>query len=110
MRVKLLLLVLVLVLLNSCSYKQQNSKVYVVEENQPKIFVVEEKNPLAWEKDSLQFRNKLNKWRALREFNDEQEEFDFKSRLKNVKRVIDDKLIVGYVKELDNPEFKEVDE
>ena len=85
MRVKLLLLVLVLVLLNSCSYQQQRDKVYVVEETQPKIYVVEEKNPLAWEKDSLQFRNELNKWRALRDFNDEQEEFDFKSRLKNVK-------------------------
>ena len=107
MRVKPLLLVLVLALLNSCSYQQQG-KTYVVEETQPKIYVVEEKNPLAWEKDSLQFRNELNKWRALRDFNDEQEEFDFKSRLKNVKRVIDDKLIVGYVKELDNPEFKEV--
>ena len=108
MRVKLLLLVLVLVLLNSCTYQQQSGKVYVVEETQPKIYVVEEKAPLAWEKDSLQFRNQLNKWRALRDFNDEQEEFDFKSRFKNVGRIVDDELLIGYKKEIDNPEFKEV--
>jgi hypothetical protein len=58
----------------------------------------------------MQHRNELNKMRALREFENEEEEFEIKSKMKNVRRVIDDELIVGYDKELDNPDFKEVED
>ena len=61
------------------------------------------------DKRASEKRNELNKIRALRDDEDDQEEFEFKSRLKNVKRSIDGEMIIGYEQELDNPDFKEVD-
>ena len=119
MKVKLMftLSVLVIFLLSSCAYEPpipSAPKVYVVDEamaaeqGQPKIFVVEENAPLALDAGTKEKRSGLNKIRALKENKDEQEEFSYESKYKNVRRVIDDELVVGYRKELDNPEFKEV--
>ena len=119
MKVKLMftLSVLVVFLLSSCAYEQPipaAPKVYVVDEameaekRQPKTFIVEENAPLALDRETNEKRSELNKIRALREDKDEQEEFSYESSYKNVRRVIDDELVVGYKKELDNPEFKEV--
>lgn len=120
MKVKLMfvLSVLGIFLLSSCAYEQPlpaAPKVYVVdeamaaEEEQAKIFVVEENAPFALDAETKEKRTELNKIRALREDKDEQEEFYYESTYKNVRRIIDDELVVGYKKELDNPEFKEVE-
>ncbi|MBI2208779.1 hypothetical protein HYU50_04770 [Candidatus Woesearchaeota archaeon] len=119
MKVKLMfvLSVLAIFLLSSCAYEQPvpaAPKVYVVDESmaaekgQPKTFVVEENAPLAWNTETKEKRSELNKIRALREDKDEQEEFYYESTYKNVRRIVDDELVVGYKKELDNPDFKEV--
>lgn len=89
--------------------KQIMPKLYIVEEPQPKIFVTGETSPFEWVEQTKSIRNELNSARALREDKDKQEEFEIKSKLKNVRRVIDGEFIVGYDKEIDNPEFKEVD-
>lgn len=110
MRVKLLLFSIFLVFIASCTYEGQNkATIYTIEESEPTVFVVGEDIPSTWEKDTMQHRNELNKIRALRDFEDKEEEFEIKSKMKNVRRVIDDKLVVGYDKELDNPDFKEVE-
>ena len=110
MRVKLVLLVLGLVLITSCTSEQPAKSVtYVVEEKQPLVFVVEQEDPFAWEKDTKQNRFDLNTFRSLRDFEDEQEEFKIKSRLFDVRRFIDGEIIIGFDEDLDNPDFKEVD-
>ena len=122
MKVKLMFILSVLAtfLLSSCTYNEQPPlinapKVYVVSESmavekeQQKTFVVEGENPLIWAQETSEKRNELNKIRALRNDKDEQEEFSYESAYKNVRRVIDEELVVGYKKELDNPDFKEVE-
>jgi len=119
MRVKLIFYVIALFLLSSCNYEQPTKEhqgkplIFVVSE-QPKIYIIGEENTLSWFDDTKQKRHELNLRRNIDEYEDEQEEFEIKTRLKNVKRIVeddfgDDELIVGYDKELDNPEFKEVD-
>ena len=108
MRVKLVLLVLGLILITSCTYEQPAKSVtYVIEEKQPLVFVIEQEDPLAWEKDTKQNRFDLNTFRSLRDFKDEQEEFKIKSRLFDVRRFIDGKIIIGFDEDLDNPDFKD---
>lgn len=110
MRVKLVLLVLGLVLIASCTSEQPaKSVIYVVEEKQPLVFIVEQEDPLAWEKDTRQKRFEINKERSLREFEDDEEEFEIKSKLFNVRRFIDNEIIIAFDEDLDNPDFKEVD-
>lgn len=114
MGVKLLLagFIVGLLLLVSCTSGPQEKsalpKLYIVEEPQAKFFVVGGKNPMGWVEETKSRRNELNSARALREDKDEQEEFEIKSKLKNVRRIVDGKLIVGFDKEIDNPKFKEV--
>lgn len=111
MRVKLILLVLTLFLIVSCASNEPGKSVtYTIEENEPNTFEIEEEKPLAWLEQSKEKRAELNEIRALREDKDNLEEFEFESTYKNVRRIIDDELVIGYVKELDNPDFKEVDE
>ena len=110
MRVNLVLLVLGLIFITSCTSEQPAKPLsYIVEEKQPLVFVVEQEDPLAWEKDTKQDRFELNVIRSLRDFEDEQEEFEIKSRLFDVRRFIDGKIIIGFDEDLDNPDFKEVD-
>lgn len=78
------------------------------EESQIKTFVVEE-DSLAWFEETKEARKELNMIRYSDELKDEQEEFELRSRLKNVRRSIDNELIIGYDKELDNPRWVEVD-
>jgi len=108
MRVKLILFVLGLILITSCTTEQPAKTVtYVVEEKQPLVFVVEQEDPLAWEKDTKQKRFDLNVFRSLRDFEDEQKEFEIKSRLFDVRRFIDGEIIIGFDEDLDNPDFKD---
>jgi phosphopantetheine adenylyltransferase len=112
MKVKILpfLLLLSIVFIASCTSKQEAiSKAYVVTEQQPNVFVVDHEDPLAWVQDSKDKRAELNLMRAARDREDEEEEFEIKSRLRNVKRNIDGEFIVGFDEELDNPDFKEVE-
>ena len=110
MRVKLVFFILGLIFITSCTYEQQGKTVtYVVEEKQPQVFVVEQENPLAWEKDTRAKRFELNTIRSLRDFEDDEEEFEIKSKLFDVRRFIDGETIIGFDEELDNPDFKEVD-
>ena len=113
MRVKLILLVLVIFFLASCTPKQAANEqgkpaIYVVEGPMAKTFVVGEKDPLAWEEQTKSKRSGLNSARALREDNDTQVEFKIKNKLSNVVRSVDNKLIIGFDKEIDNPVWKEV--
>ena len=108
MRVKLLLFVIVLFLVSSCTYEQPGKAVTYVIDEQPKVFVIEEETPLSWLEETREKRFELNKIRALREYEEDLEEWEIKSRLSNVRRIIEGKLVIGYVKELDNPDFKEV--
>ena len=54
-------------------------------------------------------RQELNRIRALRDYEDELEEFEFESRFSNVLRRIDGKTVLGYDKDLDNPGFEKVE-
>jgi len=123
MRVKLILFIIGLSLIVSCTsepeIKTSMPVIYIVgesqiAESQVKTFVIEEESPLSWFEETKQQRYKQNLRRAIDEYEDEQEEFEFKTKLRNVRRIIEDEfgdseLIVGYDKELDNPEFKKVD-
>ncbi len=119
MRVKLILFVIGLLLLTNCTYEQPVNEqgktvTYIVEEPQAKTFVVEEESSLSWVKEARERRNELNVVRYIDEDKDKQEEFEIKSRLSNVRRIIENdfgekELIVGFDEELDNPRFKEVD-
>jgi len=119
MRVKLILLVIALFLLSSCNFQQNNEQqgktvTYVIEEPKPKIFVIGEENTLSWFDETKQQRYQQNLRRYIEDYEDEQEEFELKNKLKNVRRIVEDdfgndELLIGYDKELDNPDFKEVD-
>ena len=114
-----MLFVIALFLLSSCNFQQPNEQqgktvVFVVEEPQPKIFVIGDENPLAWFDETKQQRYQQNLRRNIDEYQDELEEFEIKSKLRNVRRTFENEfgekeLIVGFDKELDNPDFKEVD-
>lgn len=96
----------------SCASETQEKpatpKLYIVEEPHAKVFVVDGKNPFEWVEETKPRRNGLNSARLLREDMETQEEFEIKSKLKNVRRVVDDELIVGFDEEIDNPKFKEI--
>jgi len=119
MRVKLILLVIVLFFLSSCNFQQNNEQqgktvTYVIEEPKTKIFVIGEENTLSWFDETKQQRYQQNLRRYIDEDKDEQEEFEIKNKLKNVRRIVEDdfgdkELLIGYDKELDNPDFKEID-
>ncbi|MDP7244030.1 MAG: hypothetical protein QF568_01665 [Flavobacteriales bacterium] len=119
MRVKLTLFVIVLFLLSSCTYPQYDGQqgktvTYVIEEPQPKVFVIEEEDPLAWFEETKYQRYQQNLRRYTDEDKDELEEFEIRSKLKNVRRIVEDdfgdkELLIGYDKEPDNPDFKKVD-
>lgn len=110
MEVKFMILVIVLILIAGCTSQEPISKTYVIEDKDPNVFEIEEAGSLDWLKATEERRTELNEIRALREDKDNLEEFEFESTYKNVRRIIDDELVIGYVKELDNPDFKEVDE
>jgi hypothetical protein len=123
MRVKLILFILGLLFIASCTpepeIKTSVPTIYIVGESQiakPQIntFVVGEEDPLAWFEETKQQRYQQNLRRSIDEHEDELEEFEFKSRLRNVRRVVEndlgeEELIFGYDKERDNPGFEEVD-
>lgn len=123
MRVKLILFIIGLLLIVSCTsepeIKVSVPVIYVVGESQAaepqvKTFVIGEENSLAWFEETKQERYRQNLRRSIDDHEDEQEEFEFKSRFSNVRRIIENELgqselIVGYDKELDNPGFEEVD-
>ena len=114
-----MLFVIALFLLSSCTYQQSNQQqgktvIFVVEEPQPKIFVSGDENPLAWFDETKQQRYQQNLRRNIEEYEDDLEEFEIKSKLRNVRRTFENEfgekeLIVGFDKDLDNPEFEEVD-
>ena len=128
MRVKITVFALFiasLILLSSCAYEPVNEPqselmIFVVDgltETQLQIptmpetqtFVVKEHDPLSWFKKTGKARHYLNVIRFVNEDKDELEEFEIKTRLRNVVRSVDNELIIGFNKELDNPDFKEVD-
>ena len=80
-----------------------------VTEPQVKTFVVIEQDSSAWFEETKEKRHKLNMIRYAEDYKDELEEFEFKSKLSNVRRTVDNELIIGYDKELDNPRWEEVD-
>ena len=120
MGVKSILFVITLVVLSlfivSCSSKNEimtEPNLYIVEEPQPKVFVVGEKSNIAWIDATKPQRHELNKIRALRDYGDDLEEFEFESRFSNVRRIIKNdfgqrELVAGYDKELDNPGFEKI--
>lgn len=123
MRVKLILFVIVLSFLAGCTYEQPinndpGPSIFIIDENniepQIKTFVVVEDSPLAWFEETKHQRYRQNLRRNIEEYHDDQEEIALRQRFANVRRIIEDdsgetKLIIGYDKELDNPDFKEVD-
>ena len=94
--------------LASCSAeptKEPEPKIFIVEEKEPIRFVVEEgpkvfevaqDNPLAWYDESREKRDNLTRTRAIKEFEDDETVYEIEHRYQNVRRVIDDKLVVGY--------------
>ena len=115
MGVKSILFIIPLVVFSlfivSCSSEQEikpEPKLYILEEPQEKIFVIEDYNPLGWVDSTQPQRHELNKVRALRDYEDEIEEVEMKSKFKRVVRSADGDTIFGYLKEVDNPGFKEI--
>lgn len=111
------LFVVGLLLIVSCTSKPEVEPsvpaIYIVspvaEESQVKTFVVGEEDYLAWYEETKEERYHQNLRRTIDEYKDKQEEFELKSKLSNVRRAVDDELIIGYDEELDNPRWKEVD-
>jgi len=108
MRVKLVLFVLSIFLLSSCSYEQDTAQnnvqqellIFVVDESQvneqlieadivPKmnVFVIEGDDNLRWFEETGKQRYDQYIRRSLEDYYDEQEEFEYRTRLKNVNRV-----------------------
>ncbi len=118
MGVKLILTILFVVgllLITSCTSEPQTNPsmpaIYIVSLAEPTVqtFVVGKDDPFSWYEETKEARKELNMIRYSDELKDEQEEFEFKSKLSNVRRTVDNELIIGYDKELDNPRWKEVD-
>jgi len=125
MRVTFILLIVALFLIASCSYeqpideKQSNALIFIVGDNiipEPKIktFVVGNDDKLAWFEETKQRRYHKNLRRYTKDYEDDLEEFEFRTKFKNVRRTIindfdETELIFGYDKERDNPDFKKVD-
>ncbi len=115
MGVKSILFVIPLVvfsfLIVSCTSEQEikpEPKLYIVEEPQPKVFVIGENSNIAWIDATKPQRHELNKVRALRDYEDELEEFEMESKFRRVVRSADGDTIFGYLKEVDNPGFEEI--
>lgn len=115
MGVKSILFVIPLVVFSffivSCSSEDEiklGHKLYIVEEPQPKVFIVGEKSNIAWIDTTKSQRHQLNTIRALRDYEDELEEFEMESKFRRVVRSADGDTIFGYLKEVDNPGFEKV--
>ena len=115
MGVKSILFIIPLVIFSflivSCASEQeikQEPKLYILEEPQPKIFVIGEKNDIAWIDATKSQRHELNRIRALRDYEDDLEEFEMESKYRRVVRSADGDTIFGYLKEVDNPGFEEI--
>lgn len=91
------------------SAQPSKAAVYIVEEPQMKTFVLGEQQTSAWFEKTGSERHKLNARRYEQENKDELEEFEFKNRYKRVVRSAEGDTIFGYLKEVDNPGFEEVD-
>ena len=122
MGIKLILTILFvagLLLTVSCTFEPETEPsvpaIYIVggsqitEEPLVKTFVVGEEDLSAWFEETKEKRHELNLIRYAKEYEDELKEFEIKSRLKNVKRIVDNELIIGFDEELDNLRWKEVD-
>ena len=95
----------------SCASEQeikQEPKLYILEEPQPKVFVVGENGNIEWIDTTKLQRHELNKIRALRDYEDELEEFEKESKFRRVVRSADGDTIFGYLKEVDNLGFEEI--
>ncbi|MBU3896301.1 hypothetical protein KKG36_03260 [Patescibacteria group bacterium] len=120
MGVKLILTILCLVtvlFIVSCTSEPEIElsmpAIYIVdgvEESQSKTFVVGEEGNLAWYDETKQQRYEQNMRRSLDEYMGEQEEFEIKSKLSNVRRAVDDEVLFGFDEELDNSRWEEVDD
>lgn len=121
MKVKVLaLLALMAFLLSSCGNEPivAQPKVYVVDSQgsheyapeKPSALVAVEDNQFTWLEEKKPAIEELNSMRNTRYLEDKEEEFDYEATYKNVRRVVDDEIVIGYIKEIDNPEFKKVDE
>lgn len=114
MGVKSILFIILLVIFSlfivSCASEQEikaEPKLYIVEEPKPMVFVVGEKSNISWIDTTKPQRHELNKIRALRDYEDELEEFEMESKFRRVVRSADGDTIFGYLKEVDNPGFEE---
>ena len=95
----------------SCTSEQEikpEPKLYILEEPQEKIFVIGDQNTISWVESTQLQRHELNRKRSLRDYEDELEEFEMKSKFRRVVRSADGDIIFGYLKEVDNPGFEEV--
>ena len=94
----------------SCSSEEikPEPKLYIIEESKPMIFVVGEKGNIEWVDTTKLQRHELNRVRALRDYEDDLEEFEMKSKFRRVVRSADGDTIFGYLKEVDNPGFEEM--
>jgi len=111
MKVKYLMLfsVFLLMVIPSCTSQDPKSRVYIIEDNPPKLFVIDQEDPLAWKKDTSVERFEANKIRNLRELEDDDELFELKSKLRNVRRSFDGEVFIGFDEDLDNPDLKDVE-
>jgi hypothetical protein len=116
MRVKSLLSITIVLIVSlfasSCASEIQLGKtaIYIVGESKPTVFVVESEDPFLWLEETKERRKHVSKTRIEREDKDEIELFDTKSKLSNVKRMLDGEMIIGFDKELDDPKrFREVE-
>ncbi len=115
MGVKTILFIILLVAFSlfivSCASKQEikpEPKLYIVEEPQPMVFVIGENSNIAWIDNTKLQRHELNTIRALRDYEDDLEEFEMESKFRRVVRSADGDTIFGYLKEVDNPGFEEM--
>jgi len=124
MGIKSILFIVALFLLSSCSYEKPVSNpgkalIFIVDGNavdEPKfeIFVITEDNPLGWYEETREKRYRQSMRRSMDEYEDNLEESELRNRFANVRRIIvnefgQSEFVIGYDKELDNPDFKKVE-
>lgn len=86
--------------------EQAKPQVYVVEEPHSKTYIVEGKKCSSFD---VRGRHDLNIRRYNQERQEEDEEFDKRSKYKRVVRSSDGKTVYGYLEKVDDPGFKKVD-
>jgi hypothetical protein len=93
--------------------EQGKPAVYILDEAEYEpetiTFVVEETGSESWYEQTEEIRSDINRARYLNEEEEDLEKFEAKSKLSNVRRIVDGEIVIGYDEGLDDLRWKEVE-